>query len=226
MAFRRFDPVVVARRIQPALDEAARGRGGVATLAIPGGRSPGPVLTALARELSDSTRSRLALLWVDERAVPKDAPERNDATTLAAWKAGGALPGKVLPMPADAEDLDAAALAYARSLKEVTRWKGTLDVCLLGIGEDGHMASLFPNHPGLSDKRPVFAVTNSPKPPPRRLTLSLSVIAAADLRIVLALGEEKWSVARRAIERPGDPGIPVSLLPRANTVFYLDDPSL
>lgn len=216
-----YQPSTVAEALYSILDHAAATRGR-ATLAIPGGRSPGPVLTALAGLCSDFVRERLHLLWLDERAVPPGHADRNDAPTLAAWKAGGALPAFVHVMPAERADLDAAAVEYALRLKEATGGSGALDACLIGIGEDGHLASLFPHHAGLKELAEVFAIHDSPKPPAKRLTLSLPVLHRAAHHLVLALGAAKGQIAKRAALGP-DPAIPVSLLPRGRTVWYLDD---
>ena len=213
-------PETVAEAIAALLDEAAFARGR-ATLAIPGGRSPGPVLTALAHCLSPFVRERLHLLWLDERGVPVGHPDRNDAPTLAAWEAGGALPAFVHRMPAEAEDLEAAALSYTATLHAATGG-GPLDVSLVGIGEDGHFASLFPNHAGLTDLAEVFAISDSPKPPPRRLSLGLGPISQSRKLVILALGSAKGAVAKRAWAGP-DRAIPVSLLPASRCVWYLDD---
>lgn len=216
-----YQPSTVAEALYTILDQAAAARGR-ATLAIPGGRSPGPVLTALAGLCNDFVRERLHLLWLDERAVPPDHADRNDAPTLAAWRAGGALPACVHPMPAERADLDAAAADYAAVLRTATGGSGVLDACLVGIGEDGHLASLFPNHPGLKELAEVFAIHDSPKPPAKRLTMSLPVLHRAAHHVVLALGAAKGQVARRAMQGP-DPAVPVSLLPRDRTVWFLDD---
>lgn len=213
-------PDTVAEAIAALLDEAAFARGR-ATLAIPGGRSPGPVLTALARCVSPFVRERLHLLWLDERGVPVGHPERNDLPTLAAWQAGGELPAFVHRMPAEADDLEAAALSYTATLRRATAGE-PLDVALIGIGEDGHFASLFPHHPGLTDLADVFAITDSPKPPSRRLSLGLGPISQSRQLIILALGAAKGTIARRAWAGP-DRAIPVSLLPPARCMWYLDD---
>lgn len=216
-----YQPSTVAEALYSFLDHAAATRGR-ATLAIPGGRSPGPVLTALAGLCSDFVRERLHLLWLDERAVPLGHADRNDAPTLAAWSAGGALPAFVYPLPAERADLEAAASDYAGQLKAATGGSGVIDVCLIGIGEDGHLASLFPDHAGLKELADVFAIYDSPKPPPKRLTLSLPVLHRAGQHVVIALGAAKGEIAKRARRGP-DPAIPVSLLPRDRTVWYLDD---
>jgi 6-phosphogluconolactonase len=215
-----YHPQTVAEALHSALDEAAATRGR-ATLAIPGGRSPGAVLSALAGLCNPWLRERLHLLWLDERAVPVGHPDRNDGPTLTAWRSGGDLPAFVHPMPAEATDLDAAAVAYAATLAEATAG-GPLDAALVGIGEDGHLASLFPDHPGLSELSPVFAVTDSPKPPPRRLTLGLTVLRTCPMIAVLALGEAKGRIMARSRKGP-DPALPCSLLPADATVWYADD---
>lgn len=215
-----YQPATVAEALHAILDQAAAQRGR-ATLAIPGGRSPGPVLTALARLCEPFLLARLHLLWLDERAVPLGHADRNDAPTLAAWQAGGALPAFVHAMPAERDDLHAAAVAYADTLRLATAG-GSLDACLVGIGEDGHLASLFPHHAGLKELADVFAVTDSPKPPPRRLTMGLSVLHRAERLLILALGTAKGHVAQRARRGP-DPMLPVSLLPQDRCLWYLDD---
>jgi 6-phosphogluconolactonase len=216
-----YQPSTVAEALHSILDQAAVSRGR-ATLAIPGGRSPGPVLTALAGICEPYLRERLHLLWLDERAVPLGHADRNDAPTLAAWQAGGALPAFVYPMPAERNDLDAAAMDYAAQLAVATGGSRALDACLIGIGEDGHLASLFPDHAGLKELADVFVIEDSPKPPSRRLSLSLPILHRAAHCLVIALGAAKGHIAVRA-QRGPDPAIPVSLLPRERTVWYLDD---
>lgn len=215
-----YDPRTVAEALATILDAAAMTRG-YATLAIPGGRSPGPVLTELARICDPFLRERLHLLWVDERAVPCGHADRNDAVTLAAWESGGALPRFIHPMPAEESDLDAAAQRYAVTLSEATQG-AALDACLIGMGEDGHIASLFPHHAGLNDLSSVFVVRDSPKPPAGRISLGLTTLHRSSSLILLALGAAKGSVALRARRGP-DPGLPVSLLPRERCLWYCDD---
>ena len=213
-----YAPQTVAEAVLALLDQAAAARGR-AVLAIPGGRSPGPVLTALARICDRFVRDRLDLFWLDERCVPLGHPERNDAPTLAAWLAGGPLPARVHAMPAESPDLAAACAAYTQ---EFVAAGGVLDVCLIGIGEDGHLASLFPHHAGLKELDPVFSLDDSPKPPAQRMTFGLGPICSARARLILALGAAKGAVVAGARRGP-DPGLPVSLLPAEGTFWYCDD---
>jgi len=215
-----YSPEAVAEALLLLLDAAAGARAR-ATLAIPGGRTPAPTLTALARMCDPFLRARLHLLWLDERALPPGDAERNDGATLAAWQRGGPLPAFVHAMPAEAGDLHAAAATYALTLDQACAGE-PLDACLVGFGEDGHVASLFPHHPGLRELATVFPVFDSPKPPPRRLTLGLGVLHRARQLAVIALGHDKGAVAKRAWQGP-DALLPVSLLPQERCLWYLDD---
>lgn len=215
-----YSPAIVAESLLAHLDAAAAARGR-ASLAIPGGRSPGAALSELARICPPFVRERLDLLWLDERAVPDGHADRNDLPTLQAWRSGGALPARVHVMPADAADLQQAAETYAGTLRAATV-DGRVDVCLVGLGEDGHLASLFPRHAGLAELSDCFAVVDSPKPPARRLTLSLPVLCRARARQVLCLGAAKAWTLKAWMTGP-DAACPASLLPRQGTDWFLDD---
>ena len=116
--------------------------------------------------------SRVHLWWGDERWVPAGHADRNDGQAQAAL---GPIWDRTIrhPMPASdsGHELDAAASAYAAELGD-TRF----DLCLLGVGPDAHVASLFPDHPGLEAPGRVIGVRNSPKPPPERISLTHAVI--------------------------------------------------
>ena len=95
---------------------------------------------------------------------------------------------------------------------------------LLGVGPDGHVCSLFAGHPLLAErKRSVAAIEDSPKPPPRRLTLTLPVLTGADLVVVVALGEGKAEIVRSALEDPRS-ALPVALVAQQarESLFLLD----
>ncbi len=218
-----FTAGIVAENILLVLDAAVAARGR-ATLAIPGGRSPGPILTALAGMMTDFVRERLHLLWLDERAVPPGHGDRNDDAMLAAWSAGGALPAFVHRMPAEDDDLQGAAEAYAATIAEITDGDA-IDLCLIGIGEDGHFASLFPNHPLLKDLDQVCAIEDSPKPPLRRLTMSLPLVSRCQHCHILVLGESKGLVFKAIRDRGQTADYPISLLPAGHCVWYLDPPA-
>ena len=224
---RPYDPLAIAGLLNSQLSQAVK-HNGEAVLAIPGGRSPGPVLTALAKTMDSKALESTALIWLDERWVPAGHPDRNDIPTLQAWERGGELPGMVLPMPAANlfPDPEEAATWYSHTLTDLLGPDPFLDAAFIGIGEDGHFASLFPDHPGLTAEGLVFVCHNSPKPPDTRLSLTLSLIRNTDLKVVLALGREKGSILRAALDKPG-PHFPISLMfDDPSVVFFLDSEAM
>jgi 6-phosphogluconolactonase len=134
-------------------------------------------------------------------------------------------------MPASngsSQDPEAAAARYAEELRRQARPEDhgpvpTFDVCLLGIGEDGHVASLFPEKPALYDERAVVAVRGAPKPPPTRLSLTLPSIAAAREVWVLASGRGKAGPVRMALSGAGPVQVPAAgVRGRSGTLWLLD----
>jgi 6-phosphogluconolactonase len=139
--------------------------------------------------------SRVTLYWGDERAVPPDHAESNFGLTeqMLLLPLGGRAP-KAVRMPADKQDLAEAAREYSKVLPPA------LDLLILGVGDDGHVCSLFPNHPGLTVQNSrVLAITDSPKPPPRRLTLSLSYVVSSHSIWIVAVGPRKHGLLQQAV---------------------------
>lgn len=157
--------------------------------------------------------SRTEFFWVDERAVPPTDPESNFRLARVAWLEPAGVPApRVHRMPAEDRDLQRAAENYADELVRAAGMRPRLDFALLGVGPDGHVASLFPGHPASSDNRRLVAVVeDSPKPPPRRLTLTLPVLASAERVVIVALGASKAEAIREALT-------PHSILPIASVV--------
>lgn len=190
----------LARAIAGAV--AARGR---CRLAIPGGSA----LAALPHAfegMSRETCSKVLLTWVDERCVPVRSADSN----RGAWQRLGLGPvGFELPLWADEDEEPARALArFEREFAR--RFAGGLDVALLGLGEDGHIASLFPGHAALAATGAAVFVADSPKPPPQRLSLTLAVLRATPLALMLATGAGKRAALQRVLAR--EPGLPTSAL--------------
>jgi 6-phosphogluconolactonase len=197
---------------------------GAFTLALPGGSVATTFFPRLAR--MDFDWSRADFFWGDERAVPPADPESNYAVARSLWLEPARVPeSRVHRMPADAPDLQAAASAYERELAARAGTPPRLDLILLGVGPDGHVCSLFPGHPLLAERRRwVAVVEDSPKPPPRRLTLTLPVLAAAELVVVAALGTSKAEVVREALADK-ESTLPLALVARqARRAVLLLDP--
>lgn len=182
--------------------------GGVPQIGLTGGGIADAVHHELARlsPASEVDWARVAVWWGDERFVAPDSPDRNAAQARAAFlDAVGADPAHVHEMPstADAADVEAGAAAYG----DVVRAHGTgeFDVLMLGVGPDGHVASLFPGYPQLDvDDRVAVAVTDSPKPPPERISLTFAALTRSRSVWFLVDGEEKAEAVARALADGAD----------------------
>lgn len=181
-------------------------------LAIAGGSAAGAMQHVLAA-LPDEVRKRLRLTWADERCVPLADRESN----RGAAERAGLLPGDnavTLPLWWDDATVDAAIARVTAGLRD--DFADGLDVALLGMGEDGHVASLFPGHAALALTQPVAHITDSPKPPPARMTLTLPILRGAGERVILATGEGKRDALQRL--HRGASNLPAAALMRL-TVF-------
>jgi 6-phosphogluconolactonase len=186
-----------ADRIAEALKRAISA-GPAVSLALAGGTTPRAAYEALAK-IPGIDWSKVSVYFGDERAVPPTHPDSNFAMAQAALFERVPLPAtNVHRIVAEAPDQDAAARAYEALLPP------RISVLILGIGEDGHTASLFPGSPALNERvRRVLPVIG-PKPPPRRLSITPPVIEAAERCIVIANGAGKAEPARRALKDPLD----------------------
>lgn len=215
----------VSIQLRAAVRRLQTDPGRVVQLCLTGGRIANDVCRLLAGAESDQHGidwSRVEFWWGDERWVPTESPDRNAGQTLALLAASIPLdPSRVHPMPSSGagnSDLRQAALHYASELGDTQ-----FDICLLGVGEDGHVASLFPGHPSFDPRTTsrVVGVTDSPKPPPERLSLTVSVINDATEVWVVAAGPEKAEAAARALGH--DSRLPAAVVAgRDKTVWFLD----
>src|SRR6478609_4476400 len=186
-----------AERIADALKEAISADS-AASLALAGGTTPRAAYEALAK-IPGIDWSKINVYFGDERAVPPSHPDSNFAMAKAALFEQVPLPAaNIHRIAAEEADQDAAARAYEALLPD------RISVMVLGIGEDGHTASLFPGSPALNERvRRVLPVIG-PKPPPQRLSITPPVIEAAKECIVLASGSGKAEPVRRALLDPLD----------------------
>lgn len=154
-------------------------------LVLAGGSTPLAAYRRLAH--SDQEWKRWSLYYGDERCLPVDHPDRNSQMVIATGLP--ARVGKHFPIPAE-RGAKLAATEYRARIKSAQPF----DMVLLGMGEDGHTASLFPGH-SWPDKS-VFAVKNAPKPPPERVTLGVSALQNCHSMLVLVTGENKADAIR------------------------------
>jgi 6-phosphogluconolactonase len=212
-----------ARRFEALAQDAIAARGRFAC-ALPGGSVAEVCFPALAASAVDWPRAHV--FWGDERAVPAEDSRSNYGYAWRTWLRHLAIPpAQIHRMPADGPDLDRAAAAYDADLQRTLGTPPRLDLVLLGVGPDGHVCSLFPGHSALDERaRHATAVHDAPKPPARRLTLTLPALGAARALIVGAFGREKAAVVRDAIETSDSP-LPVALATRDDErVTWLLDP--
>ncbi|MEW6073222.1 MAG: 6-phosphogluconolactonase [Planctomycetota bacterium] len=196
---------------------AVRARGRF-TLALSGGRTPWAMLAALAA--SDVPWASVQVFQVDERVAPAGDPERNLPGIEAALLSPGPLaPGQIQAMAVEDHDLEAAALRYSALLGAHAGIPPRLDLVHLGLGADGHTASLFPGDPLLAEEERDVAVTTSPAGR-RRLTLTLPVLRRARRRLWIVTGAEKAAALARLAR--ADPGIPAGLAVAAGDWILAD----
>lgn len=178
--------------------------------------------------------SKWWVFFVDERNVPHSSPDSNYKGALDAFLSKVGIPQSQVFAIKEDLPVDKAATEYEGRLlglpQTVLPRTGdglpVFDLTLLGIGPDGHVASLFPNHPALAERSKwVLPISDSPKPPPERITFSLPVINSSKNLSFVALGEGKAEIVQRALEVQALPGaLPAQLVrPHACTVNWLLD---
>ena len=178
----------------------------IARLAIPGGSALAAL--AFARERLGEAWQRVALVWVDERCVPEADPESNRGSALRRGLLNDPAPARCLALYEDGEMPAQAVTRASSALRD--EFGDALDVLLLGLGEDGHVASLFPSRAPVGDG-PVAHVADSPKPPADRITLTRAVLGTARAAILVATGELKRAALTRLLA--GDEALPAHGLP-------------
>jgi 6-phosphogluconolactonase len=224
----------VAARLVTALVDAQAARGEASVVLTGGGIGIAALRELAAAPARDAIDwAALDVWWGDERFLPDGHPERNETQAREALLDGVDIDSRrVHPMaPSDGEfgdDVDAAADAYADLLAKAARPEDhgpvpSFDVLLLGVGPDGHVASLFPGAPALYDDRIVIPVRGAPKPPPTRLSLAFSAINAAREVWLVTAGEEKAGAVRMALGGAGPTQLPAAgVAGRARTRWLLD----
>jgi 6-phosphogluconolactonase len=198
---------LAARLTSTLADVQARGR--TPQVCLTGGGIATKVYARLAQDgPGDVDWSHVGLWWGDERFVPTGDADRNADPTLAVLRGPLRLGDPyvhVMPASDAGLDLDQAAAAYAAELGNTV-----FDVCLLGMGPDGHVASLFPGHPSLSAPGTVIPVRNSPKPPPDRISVTMAVINRSRQVWFCVSGSEKAEAVAKGVLGTGPDPVPAT----------------
>ena len=184
--------------------------GGEPHIALTGGSIADAVHAELARlaETAEVDWSRVVVWWGDERFVEPASDDRNERKARELFlDLVDVDPAKVHPMPSTeaSADVEAGAAAYAQELNEFGNANGTFDVVMLGVGPDGHIASLFPGFEQLDvTDRLAVPVTGSPKPPPERISLTFPTLNRAQSVWFLVSGDGKADAVARALAEGTD----------------------
>ncbi|HEX3789456.1 MAG TPA: 6-phosphogluconolactonase [Pseudonocardiaceae bacterium] len=224
-----------AARLVTKLVDAQAARGWAA-IVLTGGRTGIGVLEHVrdspARDAVDW--SAVDLYWGDERFLPAGHPDRNDTQARAALLDHVPVSAERVHVmePSDGrfgDDPDAAAQAYEQLLAEATRPEDhglvpTFDVCMLGVGEEGHTASIFPESPAVHEQdRMVVGVRDCPKPPPTRVSLTLPAIRHANEVWLMTTGEAKLAAVAMALGGADEVQVPAGgARGRRRTLWLLD----
>ncbi|HET6166315.1 MAG TPA: 6-phosphogluconolactonase [Marmoricola sp.] len=185
---------------------AAQARGEQPNVALTGGTIAEAVHAEIARRAPehDVDWSRVVFWWGDERYVAPDSRDRNALDAREVFlDVVGASQVHEMPSTAAAPDVEAAATAYSDLLR--SSGGGEFDLVMLGMGPDGHVASLFPGAPQLEvDDRIAVGVTDSPKPPPQRVSLTFPALNRTRAVWFLVTGDGKADAVQRALADTGD----------------------
>ena len=198
---------------------------GVCNLVLSGGKTPEPLYRALA-ERSDHPAIDwrcVHLFWGDERYVPHDDPRSNYHLAYEAWLRDAPIPRENWhPMPTHEDDPDAAARAYEAELRAHFGDSAPyppFDLVLLGLGDDGHIASLFSGDSALDEGQRWVVASRAPAEPRRRLTLTLPLLRANRLWFLVA-GESKAPIIESLFGGTPDPALPITRLGASRRHFW------
>jgi 6-phosphogluconolactonase len=203
--------------------------GEIPQVALTGGTIADKIHRELARlgPGSDVDWSRIDFFWGDERFVAPDSDDRNAKQAREAFlDAVGVDPARVheIPSTAEAGSVDAAATAYAETVRSIG--SGSFDLLMLGVGPDGHVASLFPGSAQLTvDDAIAVGITDSPKPPPERVSLTFPALNRSDAVWFVVSGADKAEAVGRALDAapPGVDEIPATgVHGQVETIWFLD----
>lgn len=203
------------------------------------GRAPHVVVTggstgiAVLRAIRDHADaafidwSALHVWWGDERFVAADSADRNDNQAYDALLSRVPVdPSKVHRVPADdgSTEVDAAAAAYAAEITGAFTDRPHFDILMLGVGEEGHTASIFPHSPAAEDDAVACGVRDCPKPPPSRVSMTFGTLALADHVWMMTTGEAKADVVLAVLNGAAAIDIPAAG-PRGikSTTWWIDE---
>src|SRR5690349_13184147 len=201
------------------------------TLALSGGNTPKKLYGLLASEpyVSQIDWNLVEIFWSDERCVPPDSPDSNYHMAQEVLLSKVPIPAnQIHRTPADEADRDAASEAYAQEMRNVFGTNGVpkFDLIQLGMGPEGHTASLFPHQASLHEQQRLVMPVSVPKPPPARLTFTPPLLNAATRVLFLVTGADKVDAVQAVLEGDHQPDeYPAQIVqpPRGDVTWMLDN---
>lgn len=189
-------------------------------VALSGGSTPNALYARLAKR-TDLPWKKILLFWGDERAVPHDHPESNYSMAMHAGLSAVALPENTFPMPIE-NDLTAAASTYESLIRE--KLPHLFDLVMLGVGEDGHTASLFPNTKALQETTRLVVANHVPQKNTWRITLTFPAIQQSQKSVFYALGKAKETILPDVLQRTSITPYPSSYIgtTKSKALWILD----
>lgn len=220
------DLIEAATALTVEILQAAIHDRGIATIALSGGSTPKPLYQAIAQH-SALDWTKLHIFWGDERYVPNDHPDSNEQMARQAWLNQVPIPPEnIHPVPTTLPDPNQSAQQYEATLQQVFGTvPGTIpafDLILLGIGDDGHTASLFPHTPALAVRDRLITVGEKSGQP--RITFTYPLINQAHNVLFLLAGKSKQPALQQIFSPTGDPlQYPAhAIRPEGNLIWMMD----
>ena len=196
------------------------------TVALSGGRTPKLLYKAVVKQAAEGSFNNVHFFWGDERMVPTTDEESNfklaAVPLLLALKIPDAQVHRILTERGEAIAVQQAEAEICRIASLNNRGQPILDLVLLGMGEDGHVASLFPGDAEALESKAVYRAVTGPKPPPRRITLGFPALAAAREVWVLVSGQGKAEAMRASLLEAGTTPLAKVLQSRTHTEIFTD----
>jgi len=217
-----------AARLWAEASGAAVSARGIFRIALSGGRTPQALFRFLAEKYSNQLPwEKTELYWCDERSVPQDHEQSNYRLAREALLDRVAIPSaNVHPVPTGSNDPKRDAAAYETVLRQAftdQAWPA-LDLALLGLGADGHTASLFPGEAALLERDLWVSAARAPVGVPERITLTVPALNGSRLVVFLVAGTDKAQILRTVLTDRGRPPLPAQMIkPSSGRVLFLAD---
>jgi 6-phosphogluconolactonase len=209
--------IEIAQRLAGELRQALQASD-TASIAVPGGTTPGPIFDSLCA--ADLEWDRVSVMLTDERWVPEESPRSNTRLLRQRLLVSRAASARFLPLHASIETPEEGIPDLAQAIAEVL----PLTTCLLGMGEDMHTASIFPGADNLSEALTgdaILVAMRAPGAPEPRVTLSAAVLSRAISRHIVIVGPEKREALERARSLPPEEA-PVAALLKGSVVHWAE----